>query len=204
VSFTHASLLTAELPTADLIIARDVLFHLNTAHIHAALSNIRRSNSRLLLTTTFPGITHNKDLEPKAGSYLGFAPQPDRPVWGYREINLDIEPFALGESGLESGEESSGQASWDDDDSLVASTRQLKLYSLPPFSAPTPPVRPERGVHDDAATGVQEAGTGAGSDVDAGGGRSRGCSPGGKEGGREGGGVGGGWEREREREREQS
>jgi len=176
VSFTHASLLTAELPTADLIIARDVLFHLNTAHIHAALANIRCSNSRLLLTTTFPGITHNKDLEPKAGAYLGFAPQPDRPVWGYREINLDIEPFALGESGLESGEESSGEASWDDDDSNVASTRQLKLYSLsslPPSSAPTPPVHPEaactpRGVHDDAATGVQEAGAGAGSDGDAG------------------------------------
>jgi hypothetical protein len=171
VSFTHASLLTAELPTADLIIARDVFFHLNTAHIHAALANIRRSNSRLLLTTTFPGITHNKDLEPKAEAYLGFAPQPDRPVWGYREINLDIEPFALGESGLESGEESSGEASWDDDDSNVASTRQLKLYSLsslPPSSAPTPPVHPERGVHDDAATGVQEAGAGAGSDGDAG------------------------------------
>lgn len=123
----------------------------------------------MLLTTTFPGITHNKDLEPKAEAYLGFAPHPDRPAWGYWEINLDIEPFALGESGLESGEESSGEASWDDDDSNVASTRQLKLYSLsslPPSTEPTPPVRPERGAHDDAATGVKEAG--AGPDVDAG------------------------------------
>jgi len=40
VSFRHESLLTAMLPAADLMIARDVLFHLNSAHIHTALSNI--------------------------------------------------------------------------------------------------------------------------------------------------------------------
>ena len=133
VSFKHASLLTAALPTADLVIARDVLFHLNTAHIHAALANIRRSNSRLLLTTTFPHVSHNRDLQPQAEAYLGFAPQPDQPVWGYREINLDVAPFALAESGLESAEES-----WGDDDSDVASTRLLKLYSLSALSQSAP------------------------------------------------------------------
>ena len=40
VSFRHESLLTAMFPAADLVIARDVLAHLNFAHIHTTLSNI--------------------------------------------------------------------------------------------------------------------------------------------------------------------
>ena len=93
VSFEHASLLTAAFPQADLVIARDVLFHLNTAHIHLALANIRSSKSTLLLTTTFPWIAANKDLEPTAEPHLGFQAQPKQPVWGYREVNTDIVPF---------------------------------------------------------------------------------------------------------------
>jgi hypothetical protein len=93
VSFEHASLLTATFPQADLVIARDVLFHLNTAHIHLALANIRSSKSMLLLTTTFPWIPFNKDLEPTAEPHLGFQAQPKQPVWGYREVNSDTVPF---------------------------------------------------------------------------------------------------------------
>ena len=99
VSFEHASLLNTSLPRADLIIARDILFHLNSAHIVSALANFRRSDSSWLLTTTFPWVTSNKDLEPKSEPYLGFQAQPHKPVWGYREINLDIAPFDLGANG---------------------------------------------------------------------------------------------------------
>ena len=141
VSFEHASLLNTSLPRADLIIARDILFHLNSAHIVSALANFRRSDSPWLLTTTFPWVTSNKDLEPKSEPYLGFQAQPHKPVWGYREINLDIAPFDLGANGLESLEER-----WGDDEDTTA-TRLLKLYALPhpnhtpPLSQPnhTPP-----------------------------------------------------------------
>ena len=136
VSFEHASLLNTSLPRADLIIARDILFHLNSAHISSALANFRRSNSSWLLTTTFPWVTSNKDLEPQSEHYLGFQAQPHKPVWGYREVNLEIAPFDLGADGLESLEER-----WGDDEDATA-TRLLKLYALSPpnHSPPTPHV----------------------------------------------------------------
>lgn len=62
------------------MIARDILFHLNTKHIHTALAAIQASESRLLLTTTFPWLVENKDLPPRTEAYLGFASQVHRPV----------------------------------------------------------------------------------------------------------------------------
>ena len=126
VSFVHASMLTAPLPSADLVIARDVLFHLNDAHIHTALAAIRASNSSLLLTTTFPWLTRNSDLPLQPNAYLGFRAQPHAPVWGYRAVNLDLAPFYLEDTGIESLEEQ-----WGDDEQDIEATRLLKLYALP-------------------------------------------------------------------------
>ena len=126
VSFVHASMLTAPLPSADLVIARDVLFHLNNAHIHTALAAIRASNSSLLLTTTFPWLTRNSDLPVQPNAYLGFRAQPHAPVWGYRAVNLDLAPFYLEDTGIESLEEQ-----WGDDEQDIEATRLLKLYALP-------------------------------------------------------------------------
>ena len=49
------------LPRVDLVVCRDVLVHLKNRHILAALANFRRSGSRYLLATTFPGATSNVD-----------------------------------------------------------------------------------------------------------------------------------------------
>ena len=124
------SILTSSLPAADLVIARDFLFHLSTDHIHTAIAAIQESKSKLLLTTTFPWVAANSDLPPTAQAHLGFAAQPESPVWGYREVNLDIAPFGLGGAGLESVEES-----WGEDDDDVTSTRLLKLYAVPELAS---------------------------------------------------------------------
>lgn len=71
----------------DLIICRDFLFHLSTDSIHIVLDKFKKSGAKYLITTTFDLdiVSENTDLtEPQ--KQLG---------WGYRHINLDIEPFNL-------------------------------------------------------------------------------------------------------------
>ncbi|MFP4144418.1 MAG: class I SAM-dependent methyltransferase [Phycisphaeraceae bacterium] len=53
--FRVLDLVTDPLPQADLVFCRDCLIHLSLRDGRAALDNIRRSGSRYLLTTTFPG-----------------------------------------------------------------------------------------------------------------------------------------------------
>ena len=65
------------LPRADAILCRDCLVHLPEEMIEKAINNFVRSESRWLLTTTFPELQSNK-----RGS-LG----------GWRPINLQLEPF---------------------------------------------------------------------------------------------------------------
>ena len=60
------------------MIARDILFHLNTNHICTVLAAVHESKSKLLLTTSFPWLVENEDLPPRAEAYLGFAPQVHR------------------------------------------------------------------------------------------------------------------------------
>jgi len=65
------------LPEVDLIICRDCLVHLDYNAINDALKNIKRSNARYLLTTTFNKHTNNHDI-----------------VTGdWRPLNLEIAPF---------------------------------------------------------------------------------------------------------------
>ncbi|MCX6131980.1 MAG: class I SAM-dependent methyltransferase, partial [Proteobacteria bacterium] len=52
-----------EIPeTYDLVLCRDLLVHLNQADALEALSNITKSGSKYLLTTTFPEHNNNVDL----------------------------------------------------------------------------------------------------------------------------------------------
>ena len=44
-----------ELPKADLVIVRDCLVHLSFDDIRKAIENLKRSGSKWLLATTFPG-----------------------------------------------------------------------------------------------------------------------------------------------------
>ncbi|HYU32322.1 MAG TPA: class I SAM-dependent methyltransferase [Thermoanaerobaculia bacterium] len=69
-----------DLPCVDLILCRDCLVHLKTAHVQAALRNFRRSGSSYLLATTFTGDRPNEDV----------------PLGGWRPLNLERRPFNLG------------------------------------------------------------------------------------------------------------
>lgn len=80
-TFLLLDLVTAELPTVDLILCRDCLVHLSLRDGQRALNNFRRTGSRFLLATTFPNTTKNRDIV----------------TGGWRPLNLALQPFSLGE-----------------------------------------------------------------------------------------------------------
>jgi SAM-dependent methyltransferase len=84
VSFYLKDIVEEVFPPADLLICRDVLFHLPTALALKVVDKAKRTGS-LLLATTFPTQLVNSDIK----AYL--------PIknWGFYEINLDIPPFNL-------------------------------------------------------------------------------------------------------------
>ncbi len=51
------------LPPVDLVFCRDCLVHLSTKHLWEAVANLKRSDARWLLTTTFPEHTENRDID---------------------------------------------------------------------------------------------------------------------------------------------
>jgi hypothetical protein len=78
-SFRQIDIVEGPLPTADLWLCRDVLFHLPNLDIAAVLENFTRSGIPLMLTTTYDFPKWNADV--RAG--------------GFRFINLRRPPFAL-------------------------------------------------------------------------------------------------------------
>jgi glycosyltransferase involved in cell wall biosynthesis len=64
----------------DLILCRDLLVHLDFQDIFRVLKNFQLSGSKYILTTTFPLLQNNQNLDQK--------------IW--RPLNLEIEPFNLG------------------------------------------------------------------------------------------------------------
>lgn len=65
------------LPEAELMLCRDCLVHLSFADIYRFLDNLKKSNIKYLLTTSFPDRTENQDI-----------------VTGdWRTLNLEIAPF---------------------------------------------------------------------------------------------------------------
>jgi hypothetical protein len=76
-TFINLDLSSDSLPETDLILSRDCLVHFSFQDSFAALKNFRESGATYLLTTTFPGIDANVDIE--TGS------------WRY--LNLQISPF---------------------------------------------------------------------------------------------------------------
>lgn len=73
-------------PVADLVICRDLLFHLTNDQQVAVINNFRAANIRYIITTTYPWVTANNDLtkEEKAAQ------------WGFRQINVELAPINLG------------------------------------------------------------------------------------------------------------
>jgi len=77
--FEKADLTADTLPKADLVIARDVLFHLPLNLGMAAVKNFQKSGSKYLLSTTHRDNPVNKDVA----------------TGGFRLINLEEDPFSL-------------------------------------------------------------------------------------------------------------
>ena len=84
VNFMHLDLTKSELPTVDLILARDVFVHMTYETIVSALENIIKSGAKYLLTTSFTGLNLNTDL-PQNGDWrclnLLAAPFRFKPVY---------------------------------------------------------------------------------------------------------------------------
>jgi 2-polyprenyl-3-methyl-5-hydroxy-6-metoxy-1,4-benzoquinol methylase len=75
-----ADIMTDDLPRADLILCRDVLFHFPNADILRTLANLKRTGSRYLLTTSF-----------NWRAYRNY----NIPLGRFRRINLETPPFNL-------------------------------------------------------------------------------------------------------------
>ena len=81
--FVHHDIVAAPLNNYyDLIHCRHLLQHLTNRDILTALQHLSASGSRFLLTTTYPTISGNSELNPKAHSR-------------YRLLNLGLPPFSL-------------------------------------------------------------------------------------------------------------
>lgn len=78
-TFIHLNLLKDELPRVDVVLCRDCLVYFSNADIMRALQNIKKSQSKYLLTTSFSHPAVNEDI-----------------VMGeWRPINLQAPPMFL-------------------------------------------------------------------------------------------------------------
>jgi hypothetical protein len=75
----------ARYPNVDLIICRDVMFHLDIELGLKLVNNVKNSGAKYFLSTSFPKIKENTSIKK----------YNDIDCWGYYDINLDIEPFDL-------------------------------------------------------------------------------------------------------------
>jgi SAM-dependent methyltransferase len=75
-TFINLDLTSDRLPKTDLILSRDCLVHFSLQDIFASLKNFRESGATYLLTTTFPGIEANVDIETGSWRYLNLQLPP--------------------------------------------------------------------------------------------------------------------------------
>ena len=70
-------------PACDLLICRDLLFHMSLSNMELAAQNLQRCKSKFILTTTFPNVKKNCELTiPELNAN-----------WGYRDINVELSPI---------------------------------------------------------------------------------------------------------------
>lgn len=84
--FIEFDLVNEILPKTDLIICRDCLFHLSNDFVFKALKNFKKSGSTYLLATEHNWVSVNTELtsdELKCEA-------------GFRQINIEIEPYNMG------------------------------------------------------------------------------------------------------------
>jgi len=112
-SFVHLDITRDPLPTADLWMCRDCLFHLSSDDIFAAMRNYLTSEIPYLLTSTHNNCTENIEI----------------PTGHFRLLNLEIPPYNFPEPLLyveDSGEESEPK-------NLGLWTRESLQYCLQDF-----------------------------------------------------------------------
>lgn len=80
-TFVVLDLIESEFPTVDLVLCRDCLVHFSDRLVKKAVANIKRSQSKYLLTTTFP--RHSTNARIVTGNW--------------RPINLCAPPFSFPE-----------------------------------------------------------------------------------------------------------
>jgi hypothetical protein len=78
--FIELDIITQPIPSADIWLCRDALFHLSNKQVFKTLANLLRSDVCYLLTSSFPNSVENKDI----------------PTGYFRHINLELPPFSLG------------------------------------------------------------------------------------------------------------
>lgn len=123
VAFEVIDLIKGPVPKADVVFVRDCLVHLSTAHVKAALRNIRASGSTYLLTTTFPETATNAEIL----------------TGQWRALDLTKAPFNLPEPlrlYAEGQEEEKGQAA----------DKMLGLWRISDLADPGKPAPPDPGV----------------------------------------------------------
>lgn len=77
--FIHLDLLKDELPRVDVVLCRDCLVHFSNADVIRALQNMKKSQSRYLLTTSFSSTAVNEDIV----------------IGEWRPLNLQAPPMSL-------------------------------------------------------------------------------------------------------------
>lgn len=80
--FLNLDAVTEPLPPAQVVICREVLFHLSLKDAASLLRNVRASGARYLLATTDPNVMLNTDI----------------PSGAWRDINLERAPYGLGQA----------------------------------------------------------------------------------------------------------
>ena len=79
-TFLHLNAVSDELPPADVVLCREIIFHLSFADAKALFANIGRTPARYLIATTDRSTSSNRDL----------------PTGLFRPINLERAPFGMG------------------------------------------------------------------------------------------------------------
>lgn len=88
ISFVELDIIRHEPPTVDLILCREVLFHLSFQDVCGAIVNFKNSKSRFVLATHYPYISQNIDIETGRCRGINFQLAPlnfPAPLWTVEE-----------------------------------------------------------------------------------------------------------------------
>jgi SAM-dependent methyltransferase len=96
VKFLHGNIITGPVPQADLIICRDCFIHLSFRDTARAIENFKDSNSRYLLTNSYPAIKQNEDIT----------------TGRWRFINLSVPPYSYPTPRIKIEETEAGKEMW--------------------------------------------------------------------------------------------